>query len=385
MITSAPWWLWLLLLVPVHWAVGRGARDGVIALASIGFLAFHEPVHVPLLVGWAVLAWGLAPRARSRRGLTSTLVLLLLGWLALFKYAPPLVAAWAPESAFAALAVPLGISYFTFKTIHYVLEVARGNVEPAPLWTTLGWLFLLPTFTAGPIERFDHYQRERSHEWSSDHLLHGATRIVHGLIKKFALAEATLRPMLEELGGVEAVLRGDVGDAWAYCGLTFLIVYLDFAAYSDLAIGASRLFGLRIMENFDAPFRATSIQEFWTRWHMTLSGFCRAYVYLPTIGLTRQPYVAVFATWIAIGLWHAGTWSYLVWGAYHAAGVAIAQVWRRNGPKGAWWRGRPATAIAWGLTMAFVISSFATTARATDVDGLATGFPLWLRLFGVDA
>jgi alginate O-acetyltransferase complex protein AlgI len=104
---------------------------------------------------------------------------------------------------------------------------------------------------------------------------------------------------------------------------------MDFSAYSDIAIGASRLFGIRIMENFDFPILAQNIANFWQRWHMTLGRWCQSYVYMPMIGLTRNPYIAVYCTWLAIGLWHAGSLNWVFWGLYHGTGVAIFVAWGR--------------------------------------------------------
>lgn len=390
MVTSPAWWIVLGLAVPLFWALPRTWRDGFLAALSFGFLVRIEPLPLVLFLGWAMLAWALAPRARGRRGLTSVLVLLLLGWLALFKYLPPLAAVFAPSSDLATIAVPLGISYFTFKLVHYVLEVSRGNIDsPSPL-RYLAWLFLLPTFTAGPIERFDHFQANREDRWSSDALVAGLTRIVHGLIKKFALAEGLLAPRLEAFGETREFI-GQLGtaspiEAWTFCLLVFLVVYLDFSAYSDLAIGASRLFGLVIEENFDWPIAATDIGDFWSRWHRTLSGFCKAYVYMPMIGWTRNPYLAVYATFLAIGLWHAGSPSYAVWGLYHATGAVLSQTWRRFRQRR--WRrvkffGGPLwNAVARGLTLAFVVSSFAFTATH-HAGGVSAGFRLLGRLVGL--
>jgi alginate O-acetyltransferase complex protein AlgI len=114
---------------------------------------------------------------------------------------------------------------------------------------------------------------------------------------------------------------------WWHFLISFLIFYLDFSAYSDIAIGASRLFGLRIMENFNWPILAPSIGHFWRRWHMSLASWCQLYIYIPLIGLTRNPYAASYAAFFIIGLWHAGTWGWILWGLYHGTGIAAFVYW----------------------------------------------------------
>ena len=108
---------------------------------------------------------------------------------------------------------------------------------------------------------------------------------------------------------------------WGFLALTYLYAYLDFSAYTDIAIGASRLFGIKIMENFNFPILAINISDFWKRWHMTLAGWCQTYIYMPVMARTRTPYAAVFATFTMMGLWHGATAGWLLWGLYHATGV----------------------------------------------------------------
>jgi alginate O-acetyltransferase complex protein AlgI len=177
--------------------------------------------------------------------------------------------------------------------------------------------------------------------------------------------------VLERFGGAEHAVRylGEIstGRAWFICGLIYLQVYLDFSAYTDLAIGTSRLFGFRIMENFRWPIFATSIGGFWTRWHRTLAGWCQAYIYMPLLGLTRNPYLAVYAAFTAIGIWHAGSLAFLLWGIYHSTGVAVYHLWRRRGGRLA--RRFPGRVGGWILTQLFVIGSFAITLPGAGQDG----------------
>ncbi|MEH6593658.1 MAG: MBOAT family O-acyltransferase, partial [Halioglobus sp.] len=256
--------------------------------------------------------------------------------------------------------VPLGISYYTFKLIHYGIEVQRGNFPDHSLGDLFSYIFFVPIFTAGPIERFEHFIGNRADTWQKEHFVEGMARIFHGLIKKLVLGNILVLNLMERLPGTGDILQ-DVSvipahQLWALCILTFVYMYLDFSAYSDIAIGSSRLFGFRIMENFNWPMRAMNISDFWKRWHMTLSGWCQYYVYMPMIGLTRNPHLAVYATFVVIGLWHSGTAGWLLWGLYHASGVSVFGFWGRYRRKRRW-KGLDQRGLRWistCITLLFV-------------------------------
>jgi alginate O-acetyltransferase complex protein AlgI len=166
--------------------------------------------------------------------------------------------------------------------------------------------------------------------------------------------------------------------------LFFAYAYLDFAAYSDIAIGSSRLFGIRIIENFNFPFVARNINEFWQRWHMSLSGWCRAYVYMPTIGLTRNPYLAIYATMATIGIWHEGSLTWLCWGLYHATGIVVYGSWARFRRRRKWRlrTGLVPRLVGVGVTMLFVSGSYVFPV-AGEHGGLASAVRPFAKLFGI--
>lgn len=279
-------------------------------------------------------------------------------------------------------AVPLGMSYLIFKLIHYVIEQRRGRLPPHDGWTRASWMLLPPAFTAGPIERFDHYL---SHA-RTDAPLHdvgiGLTRILQGLVKKVVLADLVLGQWLVHTRPADVVSGLDtlpVLAAWAFVVRVFLYNYLDFSAYSDLAVGGCRLLGIRVVENFRWPVAARDIGDFWKRWHISLTSWCQAYVYLPTLGRTRSPYAAVFATFLVMGLWHALHWAWVCWGLWHAVGVSLHLTWRRSLRR----RGvslpdtLPLRIGAHGLTLAFVCAGYVFT----GLQGVGTPLDS-LRLLG---
>ncbi len=398
MFQGGDYWLVLLSSAAAFWLLPRAVRFGFLGAVSFGYLYWLEVRRDPdpielnapvVLLGWTLLFYWLTPTmaSRGRRGtaVMVALILAIVGYLAYFKYFPRLAAdLFGPESPMAAIALPLGISYFTFKLIHYVAEVARGTIKERSFQQFLCYIFLFPIFTAGPIERYDHFLASQSSRLRVEDLTVGTTRIVHGLVKKFVVADLILLPLLAGLGTPERMVEYLNVLPWykvtAFVVGTFLYAYLDFSAYSDIAIGSSRLFGLRIMENFNWPILAPNIGNFWQRWHMTLAGWCKAYVYLPMMGLTRKPAAAVYSTFIVMGLWHAGSVNWVGWGLYNATGVMAYLYFTR------FLRVRKIKLPTWGplkywgipVTFAFACGMVAFT--ATDGMGLWPAIRILARL-----
>jgi alginate O-acetyltransferase complex protein AlgI len=390
-----PWfWAYLAGAVVVHWLLPLAARGWWIAGASTAYLVTQGTRHEGLwgvagALAASLAVWAVAPRLTgpAPKRVLFAVLLALVGFLAAFKYLPPLLRALWPEDALASVVLPLGISYFVFKLIHYAVETSRGNVKERSLGTFLSWMLLAPIFTAGPIERFDHFVRERETRWSGRFAVEGLTRVVHGLVKKFLVADWLVQDLLNSgrtPRSVVAALDATSGrDARLFLVCVFLYAYFDFAGYSDLAIGTSRLFGLRIQENFDAPLLARNLSTFWKKWHMTLAGWCQSYVYMPALGITRNPYVAVVATFVVMGLWHAANLNYVAWGLWQAAGVCVALTWTR-------WRMRrgfrPATSgwrSWWGIPVTLAFFTLGLTFSATYELGIGAALRLGARAVGL--
>ena len=263
--------------------------------------------------------------------------------------------------------------------MHYVIERRRGNFPAHSLGDFLCFVFLMPIFTAGPIERFEHFLASREDAFHIDQLVEGGLRIAAGIVKKFFVGVLVAEAIQRITGGDVKTLIAHLHHTspqvvWAYLFLTLLYIYLDFSAYSDVAIGACRLFGLRIMENFNLPFIATDLRKYWLRWHMTLALWCRTYIYMAIIGITRNPYWAVIAAFVVMGVWHAG-WpaQWIFWGAWHGVGCVVVLAWSRYAMR----RKirlleHPVGVVAgWALTMGYVALGGAFTAlygRAPLVD-----------------
>ncbi len=387
-------WFWLVVFggACVHWMLPRGWRAAFLTVISVGFLFTKAPESCAALAAWTVAFYFLAPRtigSSSKAGsLISVMVLGSLGYLAYFKYIPPLIHTLWPDATGMSLVLPMGISYYTFKLIHYAVEVRRENITDRSFWTFCAYIYLFPIFTAGPIQRFDRFVEDREETFSREALTDGLTRIAHGLIKKFVFAKMIVFDWMMQGQGADFFFadfgRQHSDDALRLIGCSFLFAYLDFAAYSDIAIGSSRLFGLKIQENFDWPLLAPDIGSLWKRWHMTLAGWCQAYVYLPMIGLTRNPYLGVLFTFLVMGLWHAGSLNFICWGLYHALGVTVALVFARQSRKRRWKVPRTGVLGLWrnALTLVFFAGSFVFS--LTNGRGIKAAAMLGLRVFGVE-
>ncbi len=370
MIQSPLYWAVVFGSALVFWLLPAGIRFGFLAAVSTAYMASIAPWwNVAALAAWTLAFHRLAPlTAESKPMAARILAAMILGiasYLAYFKYLPPILSGLTSDRFELQVVIPLGISYFTFKLIHYAVEVSRGTIRDRSLQQFFCYIFLFPIFTAGPIERYDHFLAQQSARFTIDDLVEGGTRIVHGLIKKFVFAGLILKPILGERDtGAELLSVLEVWPSykvWGFMILSYAIMYLDFSAYSDIAIGTSRLFGIRIMENFNFPIFANNLGNYWKRWHISLSSWCQTYVYLPVLGLSRNPYLATCASFLVMGLWHSGSWMRVCWGLYQALGVAAYVTWSqykrkkkiRFLDKGLWrFAGIP-------LTLAYVIPSLA--------------------------
>ena len=392
MIQTATFWLVLLATVVAYWLLPPRMRLWFLAAASFGYLISLDPVGVVTLLGWTLAVFYAAPRAMAtgRQGplVLAGIVALILGYLIWQKYLPTYLAMIGQATPGAAIAVPLGISYFSFKLIHYAVETARGNLTDRSLPTFLSYVFLFPIFTAGPIERYDHFRQNIAARPDAAMFATGLTRIAHGLIKVAILAQVFNPSGFGH--GVPASAAEVVGQSgiavwqvWAFVVLSYLYAYFDFSAYSDIAIGASRLFGITIMENFRLPVLAVNIIDFWKRWHMTLAAWCQSYVYMPVLARSRSPYAAVFATFVVMGLWHGATGNWFLWGLYHASGVAAYTAWTRKMRTRPLWRRAttgPARYLGVPATFLFVSGSYAFS---TATEGGWQAIRVFAILFGI--
>ena len=309
-----------------------GGRNLVLLAFSLFFYFAGGPRHLPLMLLSIAINYvgGLLCAKRRRWALVLTMAvnLGLLGW---FKYAgfvgENLQALGLPLSV-PEVVLPIGISFFTFQGMSYVIDVYRGDTPPAknPLQVAL-YIALFPQLVAGPIVRYTTVAEELvSRRETFDDFAAGALRFSFGLAKKMLLAN-NLSLMADE-----AFSTAPIGAAAAWLGAIAYTgqIYFDFSGYSDMAIGLGRMFGFHFEENFNYPYLSKSVTEFWRRWHMSLSGWFRDYVYIPLGGSragTAKQVRNILLVWTLTGLWHGAAWNFLLWGLYFGVLLLGEKFW----------------------------------------------------------
>ncbi len=378
----------------------KKGRNVVLLVFSLAFYAWGEPKYVLLMVATILVGYTgglLIARFRGRRGgkwalgITAALLIAALGY---FKYADFFIrnfnAATGLSVPLLRIALPIGISFYTFQLLSYLIDVQRGTPVQKNLLKLATYIALFPQLIAGPIVRYSDISRELDERtYRVSDLAYGARRFILGLSKKVLIAN--------QLGALCAVFRvsgeKSVLFYWLYAIAFMLHVYFDFSGYSDMAIGLGRVCGFHFPENFNYPFISGSITEFWRRWHMTLGSWFRDYVYIPMGGnRTSNPrrLFNLLVVWMLTGLWHGAAWNFVLWGLLFAvlliAEKSISGLLRG---KGAWRHGY----VLFFVLCSFVLFNADTLSQAAaDLGGLfgAGGIPLlsapalyYLKSYGV--
>ena len=322
-----------LALVLYYLIPARPWRNGVLLAFSVLFYSWGEPRYVLIMVAASFCAWiyGLLlvraeGRPGVRRGLLAVCTVLLLGNLMVFKYlgffTENLNALLGLHLTIGELTLPIGISFYTFQILSYVIDLYRGQVEVQQnfFYFTL-YVSFFPQLIAGPIVRYqtvEHEIRNRRENW--DDAVYGIRRFILGLAKKVLLANNAAK--IAELVYNSGAQGLGTSAYWLAAAAYTLQIYFDFSGYSDMAIGLGRMFGFHFLENFNYPYLSRSVTEFWRRWHISLSTWFRDYVYIPLGGnrVGKARWVCnILIVWALTGFWHGAEWNFILWGLYYAA------------------------------------------------------------------
>lgn len=312
------------------------AKNAVLIAASLLFYAWGEPVWVILLIISSVVDYicgGLAGRhSNTPKGKLFVVISLVLnlGLLGFFKYGGFVVnnlnaLPWfnIPDPG---ISLPIGISFYTMQTISYTIDAYRGKAKvQKSFFRFLLFVSMFPQLVAGPIVRYTDIEdqlEERS--ITIQGIYEGITRFVVGLAKKTLVANYAGSVAVKFLDG--ELLSMSAPEVWFGLLCFTFQIYLDFSGYSDMAIGLGKTFGFTFPENFNYPYTAQSITDFWRRWHMTLGSFFRDYVYIPLGGNRRLQMRNIFIVWMLTGLWHGASWNFVIWGLYFAVILVIEKV-----------------------------------------------------------
>lgn len=329
-------------------------RNAIMLVFSLVFYAWGEPKYVLLLVAMSLADWLLSLAVGKQRGkFTAKLALFAacvvdLGLLGVFKYGTffqeNLQAVTGHPSAITQIILPIGISFYTFQLLTYVVDVYRGDVEPERnFFNVLLYASLFHQCVAGPIVRYKDIAREIScRSVNASDMADGIIRFAAGLAKKSLLANscgamadmlllsdssATDPSLLTQ--NIQVLSSRPASALWLGMLFYTLQIYLDFSAYSDMAIGMGRMTGFHYKENFDYPYCSRSITEFWRRWHISLGSFFRDYVYIPLGGNRKGGFrtvINLFITWLLTGFWHGASWNFVLWGLYYFVFIALEKL-----------------------------------------------------------
>ena len=378
---------------PLPWRV----RKLALLLLSYGFYAAWYPPHLVILWVSTLVDWTVADRifrtpspARKRLWLGLSLTT-NLGLLAAFKYSAFLVTNLNAAFAHATFAhaslpgfhlpvphllLPIGISFYTFEALSYTIDVYRGKLEPTrSLLDFALFITFFPRMVAGPIMRAELFlpQCEAPHRVRLDDLGQGLTLLLFGLFEKVVLADGIFAPVADT---VYAGAGSSFSEAWAGTLGFACQIFFDFAGYSTCAIGLARCLGFRLPLNFNSPYAALNLSDFWSRWHISLSTWLRDYLYIPLGGNragTARTYGNLMLTMLLGGLWHGAAWRFLLWGGIHGAYLVVQRGWQRALPN--------LKTPAWaGVLVTFTLVCFTWVFfRATD---MATALRLCGEMLG---
>ena len=307
----------------------RQLKNTVLLLTSLVFYGWGEPKYLFLMIATILTFYGCGlamGKCKSQKGKKVWLILSIvvgLGLLAVFKYADFFIGSFNAVTGlsipFLRLALPIGISFYTFQSLSYTIDVYRGNVAVQKNPISFGaYVVLFPQLIAGPIVRYVDVAQEldhRTHSWENFAL--GMRRFLVGLGKKILLAnQFGLLVNTFRSSGEKSLLF-----YWIYAVAFMMQIYFDFSGYSDMAIGLGRIFGFHFIENFNYPYLSKSVSEFWRRWHMSLGSWFRDYVYIPLGGnrVSQGRWVFnILVVWMLTGLWHGASWNFVLWGLLFA-------------------------------------------------------------------
>ena len=392
--------LFLPLFLLAYYASPPRLRTLTLAVASYVFYGWWRPDFVVLMLISTLVDFFcgqriVAARQQGASGKPFLLASLItnLGLLAYFKYANFAVDTWNGlrlAAGFEAVpwvevVLPVGISFYTFQSLSYTVDLYRGRSEPVQRFTDFAcYVAMFPQLIAGPIVRYHTFAaqlRERRHDLPT--FARGVMAFQIGLVKKVLVADS-LAPW------ADAAFGGEVGgavDAWLGLLAYAFQIYFDFSGYSDMAIGLGLMVGFRLPINFARPYAAISVTDFWRRWHISLSAFLRDYLYIPLGGNRKGPrrtYINLLATMLLGGLWHGAQWTFVAWGAFHGAWLALERWLGRGGPEPTGMRRKGRIALTFvGVLIGWVFFRAPDFASAGDYlwrlaggEGVMAGF--WL-------
>ncbi|MDF1698764.1 MAG: hypothetical protein P1U56_23120 [Saprospiraceae bacterium] len=305
-------------VVAVSWLLPERWQMLPVVVATALFLAWVSPLSLMVLAVTTLISYY---TIKVYPSLTSAVLIVIIQITAIFlffKLELGLKGALLKEAI-----IPLGLSYYSFRQIHYAIEAYKKQLPQHTILDFISYLFFLPTILIGPINRFQPFLKDlKRRRWDSTLFSLGLERILYGLAKITVIGNWIL---VFKFNNFIRSIRLDYPWLADYLNVVKYVsnAYIQFAGYSDVAIGLSMLLGFKITENFNYPFLATNIADFWRRWHISLSNWCRDYVFYPFLGMTRNGVISIIMSMLVLGAWHEISMRYLLWGAMHAVAISV--------------------------------------------------------------
>ena len=364
---SSNFMLWVAAVVILYLPLPRQYQMHFVSLATFAFLLTFSPWSALTLVGMLGVSYFVMQHWSNRTGMVLLVIFCISSLLVVYKYLlrqVPSVSGQSPDWLL------LGASFYVLRVIHYIIERYKGTLQRHGFTDYLNYMLFLPMIVVGPINRFDEFLREqRRRRWDSQLFAAGLERILYGYVKVVLFAGYFVNDILHSY-----TTSFSARDIWLpgylSCLEYGLDLYFKFSGYSDIAIGFALLLGIRVSENFHYPFLQPNIARFWKSWHISLSSWCRDYVYMPIAAQYRRPFMGIIASMLILGLWHELSTRYVLWGIYHGLGIAAWQYFQHVKPQWLSPARGPMASVVHGfsifITFNFVVLSFQIT-KSVDI------------------
>lgn len=312
-LASLTYFIWIVLFLIISWTSKPKYTPYLYIVFGVSFVISKVPLAGGILILEALLCYYVSKKQKQHNWwlVIFTIVVIFTAFL-MVKY-------YSTKFSFI---FPLGISYFTFRLIHYVQENYRQRLRKHSLIEFLTYVTFLPTYLVGPINLFPAFLTNlRRRKWDSNQFSLGIERTLYGYAQLIIIGNFVVNYLIKNWIAVHPITENNFLQMCINSAHMWLDLYIRFSAYSSIAIGISAMAGFNIIENFNYPFFASNIRDFWQRWHISLTGWCREYIFAPLAAITRKPFIAIGVTMITIGVWHELSFRYILWGLYHTIGI----------------------------------------------------------------
>jgi alginate O-acetyltransferase complex protein AlgI len=387
MLLNSPEFIYFFLpfSIAVWWLLQKLEREHdaqlLVIICSVYFYGWWDTRYIPLLIGNAIANFYVGQRISQTKSKNLLMVSLLynIGLLGYFKYSDFFIANWNTATdhdvPLLHLILPLGISFFTFQVIAYLVDCYKGYVEDFDLRRFAFSISFYPHLIAGPILHYSDVMPQLKERivFDAKQFSQGLFLFAAGLFKKSVIADR-IAEKVDPLFAADTVLQ--FFESWGAAVGYGLQIYFDFSGYSDMAIGIALMFGILLPQNFNSPYQAVSIADFWQRWHMTLSRFLRDYIYIPLGGNRHGFYKGILAAVVTMtigGLWHGAAWTFILWGILHGLFIGIYRVWQRSKIE-----------LPDSLAMAVTFISVAIAWVVFRAESLEQALSIWKGMMGVN-